>query len=94
MNFIQLIKARKILNAIWETSWLKGRCWGPPKITKNKTNPYARSNITIAVDNELITISQNHNGNLKIHEFTRTQNTKLGNEIRKILKNNKIKISS
>lgn len=81
MNFTPLIRARKALDSVWKRASLKGRCWGP----KRKDNPYSASNITIAVGEELVSISQDTDGNLKIHEFRKTEGTLLGEEVRTTL---------
>jgi hypothetical protein len=82
MDFEPLIEARKTLNPLWEFADLKGRCWGP----KRKDNPYAFSNITLAIGNELITISMDGNKHLIIHEFRKTEGTALGERVKDILK--------
>ncbi len=76
--------ARKVLDDLWKEAHLKGRCWGPRK----KGNPYAATNITIAIGNELVSIS--YNGELKIHEFVLAKNTSLGRKIRKLLRKHKL----
>jgi hypothetical protein len=92
-----LVKARKLLDPLWVKSWLKGRCWGPLYVSDAENglqkNPFAQSNITIAVGDELVSISQGPEG-LKIHEFSRITNTNLGDKVRKILTTHDIKISS
>lgn len=88
MNFASLIKARKVLDFLWKKSQLKGRCWGP---TDSK-NPFSGSNITIAVGDELVSIIQNPDDSLKIHEFRRSDNTELGNIVEKNLKEAGLKI--
>ena len=81
------VKARKALNILFEKrAWLKGRCWGP----KRKTNPFSGTNITIAIGDELVSISQGMDRRLRIHEFVRRDRTKqpvfmLGDLIRKEL---------
>jgi hypothetical protein len=92
MNFSPLIKARKCLDRFWKEVWLKGRCWGPPYVA-GTLNPYAASNITIAVGNELVSISQNPDGSLNVHEFSRAENTFLGRKVKAVLRKNKLKIS-
>lgn len=81
-NFDNLIKARKVLNDLWEGSLLKGRCWGPNK----DNNPFIFSNITIATEIggriELVSISQKEDGILRIHEFIKTNGTGLGFAVR------------
>jgi hypothetical protein len=90
INFAPLIKARKVLDQLWRKSQLRGRCWGPTKTHSN--NPFARSNITIAFGDELITIIQNLDGSLRIHEFSRSVNTELGRIVEEILKEAGLKI--
>jgi hypothetical protein len=83
MDFKSLIKAREVLSPLWDfkKAWLRGRLWGRGK----KDNPYRASNITIAIGKELVSISQGPDGKLRIHEFSKTENTSLGKDIRKIL---------
>lgn len=82
MDFTPLVRARQALNLLWEKEAdLKGRCWGP----KRENNPYSASNITIAIGTELVSISQDPDGSLRIHEFSRTEGTLLGERIREIL---------
>ena len=78
MDFTELIEARKLLRSLWGKALLRGRCWGTR--SKEKDNPYLGSNITIVIGKELVTISQG-DGELKIHEFTKTTNTTLGKEV-------------
>ncbi len=89
MDFGPLIKARKALESLWKSADLKGRCWGP----KHNNNPYAFSNITIAVGNELVTISMDRNGRLVIHEFRKTEGTDLGERVREIIKKQELPLS-
>ncbi len=77
-----MVQARKALDSLWkEEAQLKGRCWGP----KGKDNPFSATNITIAIGTELVSISQTDDGQLRIHEFSKTENTSLGERVRKIL---------
>jgi hypothetical protein len=95
MNFETLVKARKVLDPIWKRSWLRGRCWGPKKLYKRPyfENPFIYSNIIIAFESELVSISQESDGNLRIHEFRKMPNkTKLGKKIREILKENGLEV--
>lgn len=80
MNFESLIKARKALEQLWQEAMLKGRCWGP----KKECNSYKGSNITLAIGNELITISQLPDGKLAIHEFVEGNDTLLGKRVKEI----------
>lgn len=75
-----LVEARHTLQPLWEKACLKGRCWGP----KREGNPFSGSNITFAVEGELVSISQEGNG-LVIHEFSEARNTSLGKKVREIL---------
>jgi len=85
MNYDLLIKARHILNPLWEVAWLKGRCWGP----KTKGNPYAATNITLCIGKELISVSQ-QGDKLVIHEFQMTTGTKLGKEVRDLFQKTRL----
>ena len=81
MDSAPLITARKALNSLWKSSLLRGWCWGP----KREDNPFSASNITIATEEELISISQTEEGKLRIHEFSKTKDTSLGNKAKAIL---------
>jgi hypothetical protein len=90
-----LVRARKILHSLWTSCWLKGRCWGPKLAEGNdRKNPFRGSNITIAVGMELVSISQNPDGSLNIHEFAQVYGTTLGKKIRAMLKEEQIQISN
>ncbi len=54
MDYDLIVKARKALQLLWERADLKGRCWGP----KREDNPYSATNITFAVKDELVSVSQ------------------------------------
>ena len=88
MDFTSLVEARSALDTLWEEgAWLHGRCWGPVGERRGAENPYARTNITIAVGKELVSITQNKDGTLTIHEFMRTtEETLLGRGVRIILR--------
>ena len=90
MDFANLIKAREVLGSIWKESDLKGRCWGPTR----EDNPYVKSNITLAIGEELISVSQNQEGELIIHEFVKTKGTSLGKTVRKILLSAKLPVEN
>lgn len=82
MDFTPLVTARRVLDSLWKKSLLRGsRCWGP----KRKDNPFSASNIIIATEGELISVSQNENGELRVHEFTKAEGTLLGRKARAIL---------
>jgi hypothetical protein len=90
MNFRTLTKARKILDSLWKKAWLRGRCcWGVK--LEDKNNPYLGPNITLAIGNELVSISQDPDGSLKIHEFSKTRDTDLGKKIKEVLTKESIK---
>jgi hypothetical protein len=74
------VLARKALDGFWQRVDLKGRCWGP----KKPANPFAGTNITIAFEDQLVSVSQRE-GKLVIHEFARTQGTALGKKVRETL---------
>ncbi len=73
------VSARKALNALWERSQLRGRCWGLGG--NNGNNPYKGSNITIADGRELVTISMNGKRELVVHQFALVQKTQLGKQV-------------
>jgi hypothetical protein len=81
---MSLVKARKALDGLWSMAWLKGRCWG--RKLKHAQNPYRNSNITIAIGDELVSISQSPDNSLTVHEFSKTENTSLGKQVRTVLK--------
>jgi len=80
MEYSLLTRARKALQLLWEKGCLRGTCWGP----KSKENPYSGTNIVFAIGKELVAVSQLGN-TLIIHEFEKTENTKLGQKVREIL---------
>jgi len=90
MDFKLLIAARKALDDLWKSADLRGRCWGskrkenPHWEPSQIENPYASSNITLAVGDELVTISMSEHGRLRIHEFRKVKGTVLGKKIKTI----------
>jgi hypothetical protein len=76
-----LVEARKALDILWTSVLLRGRCWG----LRKDNNIFAGSNITMAIGEELVSISQLPNGTLRIHEFARKERTSLGGKVREIL---------
>jgi len=74
------VAARKAMETLWQEAHLKGRCWGP----RNPSNRYAATNITIAIGDQLVSVSW-RKGKLVIHEFVRTKNTLLGRRVKKVL---------
>jgi hypothetical protein len=78
------VLARKALDVLWNEADLRGRCWG---LKKAGNNPYAKTNITVCIGNELVSISRSQKGDKKliVHEFTKSEGTKLGNRVRDIL---------
>jgi hypothetical protein len=60
---------------------LRGRTWGPAR----NNNPFRRSNIIIALGTEVVSIVQDESGKLIINQMIKTENTSLGEEVKKIL---------
>lgn len=87
MNFASLIKARKVLDPLWKKSQLRGRTWGLIR----EDNPYSATNITMVIGNELVSVSQDPDGSLRIHEFKRTTDTLFGNTVKEIFKKENLK---
>ena len=72
-----LVAARAAMSAIWAAAQLKGRCWGP----RTPENPFMASNITLAEGDNMITVCQQRDGTLVVHEFCKVLGgTKLGNK--------------
>jgi hypothetical protein len=81
------------VDLVWKNSDLKGRCWGPRG--KERVSPYAGTNITLAIGDELITISENRKtGALIVHEFKRITGTKLGRQIKLLLKGKQLPLQA
>lgn len=77
------VLASAALRHIWDgKADLVGRTWGRKK--KEKENPFFGTNITLAIEDELVSVCE-RNGQLVIHQFKRTDATKLGEEIKKAL---------
>jgi len=76
------VKARKALRHLWKKSDLRGRCWG---LRRNKS-PFAGTNTTIALGDELISISMNPEKQLVIHQFKRVKETRLGTSVKNLLR--------
>jgi hypothetical protein len=87
---MSLVEARKALDGFWSRAWLKGRCWG--RKLGHTQNPYLNSNITIAIGNELVSVSEDVDGSLSVHEFYRASHTSLGKQVRAILQENGLEI--
>lgn len=77
-KYALMIKVRKALNDLWKIALLKGRCLGP----ETKDNPYAATNIILATDMNLVSVSQTPKGKIKVHEFCRCTGCSLGTEIK------------
>jgi len=87
------VLARFAVDSIWKSSDLKGRCWGPKK--SKKISPYAGTNITLAIGDELVTICQDkETGLLIIHEFRRIKRTKLGKKVRLLFRNKQLPLQT
>lgn len=78
------VQARKVLDELWSEADLRGRCWGLRKGIKSD-NPFAGTNITIAVGGELVSVSRKGD-ELVIHEFVKSPDTALGRKVRAILR--------
>lgn len=89
MNFDNLVEARSILRPLWKKSDLRGRCWG---LVGKGNNPYARSNITFAMREELVSVCQSPEEELVIHEFVKTKGTSLGAIVRNVLLSAKLPV--
>ena len=59
------VVARKILSSVWSSCQLKGRCWGK----KNIGNCFGGTNITLARDDEIISVCK-QDGILVLHEVS------------------------
>lgn len=79
-----LVNARAILADLFENkAWAQGRIWGRKKRGPvDEGNPYKGSNITMIIDEELVSISADANGVLIIHEFVQKENTVLGRMVK------------
>lgn len=87
------VLARFAVDSIWKSSDLKGRCWGPKG--SKQSSPYAGTNITLAINDELITVCFNREtGKLILHEFKRVRRTKLGRKIRQLLQGKKLPLQT
>ena len=84
-----LVRARKALRGVWGQAHLRGRCWGLRSLPEN---PFPGSNITMAHQEEFVTISLSLDGKLVVHEFCRCRGTKLGNEVIAKLEKARLKI--
>jgi hypothetical protein len=87
------VQARMTVDLVWKNSDLKGRCWGPRGA--KRVSPYAGTNITLAIGDELVTISENKKtGALIVHEFKKMPWTKLGRQIRQLLKGHRLPLQA
>jgi len=76
-----VVLARAALEDMWErVVQLKGRCWGPSK----EDNPYKGSNITMAIGDELVSVCQGDDGRIRIHQFSKTDTTSLGAQVKEV----------
>ncbi len=86
--FDPTVDARKVLELMWAKSQLRGRCWG-----RGKVNPYKGTNITIALEDELVTISRNgKKEELIVHQFQLAKSTKLGDKVIEILQTANLRV--
>lgn len=81
------VAARKALDHIWDLALLVGRCWGRAGRgkSKNEGNPFQGTNITLADDQDLVTVSFTENGEAVVHEFIAAKKTPLGDRVREAL---------
>lgn len=82
MSYELLWKAKKVLEPLLREAQMKGStCWGP----KSKDNVHSGPNLVLRVGDEVVTISQ-PGERLKMQEFQKTTNTKLGQRVRDLLR--------
>jgi hypothetical protein len=87
---ILTVLARKALDGLWKIADLRGRTWG---LKRNKTgNPFAGTNILIAISDELVSVSCPDGNELVVNEFVRTKNTKLGRMVKRKLRSCGLKV--
>jgi hypothetical protein len=72
-------------NEVFEEGGFRGRTWG--KRGKGVTTKYRGSHITLGYSGEIVSVNI-VDGKVTIHEFSKTEETELGNEIRSILREN------
>ncbi len=81
MSYELLWKAKRVLEPLLREAQMRGStCWGP----KSKENVHSGPNLVLRVGDEVITISQ-PGERLKMQEFSKTVNTKLGQRVRDLL---------
>ncbi len=82
MSYELLWKAKKVLEPLLREAQMKGTtCWGP----KSKDNVHSGPNLVFRVGDEVVTISQ-PGERLKMQEFSKTTNTKLGQRVRDLFR--------
>ena len=78
MSYELLWKAKKALEPLLKEAQMKGStCWGP----KIRDNIHSGPNLVFRIGDEMVTISQ-PGERLKMQEFGKTANTKLGRRVR------------
>ena len=86
MSYELLWEAKKALEPLLREAQMKGStCWGP----KSKNNIHSGPNLVFRVGDEVVTISQ-PGERLKMQEFSKTANTKLGQRVKDILRKGRI----
>lgn len=87
---ILTVLARKVLDVLWKSADLQGRPYGLRR--NNPGNPFAGTNILIAIGDELVSVSCPNGDELIANEFVRTKNTKLGRRIKRKLRSHGLKV--
>lgn len=82
---------KRLLKDVFDNrAWLKGRTWGLFGKDSNpcypRDNPYGGSHTTIGIDNELVVVVADPQGEVKIFEFVLAEKTKLGEEIKALFR--------
>lgn len=86
MSYELLWKAKKVLEPLLKEAQMKGStCWGP----KIKNNIHSGPNLVFRIGDEMVTISQ-PGERLKMQEFKKIIDTKLGRRVRGLLQKRRI----
>lgn len=76
MSYNPVVKAKQVLNPLWEQAWLKGYIWDPES--------GSAIGLMLCVGRELFIVLKKGKG-LTIHESRMTSNTNFGRQARKLL---------
>jgi hypothetical protein len=74
----KLVDAREALDSVWQKAHDKGcraRGWGSK--TNGGDNPLRGSNITLAIDGQVVIVNLDNQGQLQIHSYSEDPNTDL-----------------